>query len=230
MGLKKYGSDLIGLVYPKSCYGCETRLLSNEEVLCLNCEVDLIPKKADICIKEESIASRFWGRIKVDHIYNLMTYKKGNRAQKLIYSFKYNGCEKIGLYLGQKAGDLLKYSIDVDLVVPLPLHRNKYRLRGFNQCEVFAKSFSNHCNLDFSNEDLMRVRNSETQTSKTRFNRWKNVSEIFSVSNDQAFKDKKILLVDDILTTGATIEAAGIKILSAGAKSLSILTIATAEN
>ncbi len=148
-----------------------------------------------------------------------------------LHKLKYKGAHELGQHLGQRYGSLLSdhhYAGEFDLVVPVPLHPYKLRRRGYNQAESFARGLAEALQLPHNGKALYRTMDTATQTRKNRLDRWENVEQVFQVPKPEAVKDKRILLVDDVMTTGATLEACAVVLLAAGAKEVSVATIAAA--
>lgn len=159
-----------------------------------------------------------------------MPYQKGNGAQALIGNFKYKHFTQIGKHIGKTLGkELTKINESFDAVVPIPLHKKKLNSRGFNQSELLGSPLAKELNIPLFSHSLIRNTNSKTQTRKSRIDRWQNVHQIFEVNHSYALKGKHILLVDDILTTGATLEAAAKQLLQSGVRKISIAVAAVAE-
>jgi ComF family protein len=157
------------------------------------------------------------------------TLQKAGRIQHLMHNFKYKGVQKIGNLLGDIAGEqLLKSPVfkTVDMVIPVPLHKSRLRKRGYNQSMCFAEGLSEKMGIPVEENNLVRVRATETQTHRSRFSRFENMQEVFTLTN---LRNKHVLLVDDVVTTGSTLEACGIELLKAEGLKLSIATIACAE-
>jgi ComF family protein len=180
---------------------------------------------------ENPVEKLFWGRIKVENATAFLFYDKQSKYGHLLHEFKYKGYREIGIYLGELLGSRLNNSSfnDIDLIVPVPLHFSKLRSRGFNQSEVFGQGLSKSLNKPVLGKALKRNVFTSTQTRKGRFDRWKNVEGIFQVSDPDLLKHKHILLIDDVVTTGATLEAAGSAILNIEGTKLSIATLAYAH-
>jgi len=156
------------------------------------------------------VSKVFWGRINIEYATALYYYKKGNSIQKLIHQLKYHGQKDIGIFLGNILGSELKEINEyknIDAIVPIPLHRKKLKKRGFNQAEIFAKGLSESMDKELDLDSVYRAKASSTQTRKSRYNRWENVSDIFKIRSNHSLSGKHILLVDDVITTGSTMEA-----------------------
>lgn len=181
--------------------------------------------------RENPVEKLFWGRIKVDNAAAFLFYDKQSKYGHLLHEFKYKGYREIGVYLGELFGERLKTTAfnQIDLIVPIPLHFSKLRSRGFNQSEIFGQGLSKSLNKPVLDKALKRNVFTSTQTRKGRFDRWKNVEGIFQVSDPNSLKNKHILLIDDVVTTGATLEAAGTEILNIEGTRLSIAALAFAH-
>lgn len=180
---------------------------------------------------ENTVEKLFWGRIKIENATAFLFYDKQSKYGHLLHAFKYKGYKEIGLFLGELLGSrLLSTSFnEIDLIVPIPLHLGKLHSRGFNQSEVFGQGIARVLNKPVVDGALKRKIFTSTQTRKGRFDRWKNVEGIFEVVNPDLLKNKHILLIDDVVTTGATLEAAGNEILKVEGTKLSIATLAYAH-
>lgn len=225
-------TNLLSLFYPKICIGCKKILQENEDYLCLECLLHL-PETNYHLLHENPLEKIFWGRVKVEKVFCFLFYRKGNYVQSLLHELKYKGNKEIGAYLSAIYGNKLKESHsleDIDLILPIPLHPKKLKLRGYNQSEWIAKGLSKTTGLPYSTQYLTRETFTETQTQKSRFNRWENVKNVFKIQNEEDLTGKHILICDDVLTTGATMEAAIHKVLSVPNSKVSVLTLATAQD
>ena len=202
-------NDFFNIIFPKLCASCNNSLLKNENTICTKCIFDL-PKTNYHLDKSNPINKVFWGRVNIEMASAYYHFSKGGRVQKLLHELKYKGNQKAGEVIGGLyAYDLRKSKLynTLDFIVPIPLHPNKLKKRGFNQSESFAIGLSKGLNVPINNTDLYRKIDSKTQTKKTRYKRWENVGNIFGIIDDSMLENKTILLVDDVVTTGATIEA-----------------------
>lgn len=225
----KWISDLIELIFPRHCIVCGEVLSKNEEDLCLNCLIalPLIEKE-----QNEELEKTFRGIIQVEKAASYLHYHKGSPYNRLLHLLKYKNRPDVGVRLAIMAGNELKekdFFKDVDLIIPLPLSKKKQRMRGYNQCDYIAQGLSQVSGIPVDTSCITRTRANETQTHKTREERWKNVEGIFAVDNPQKLAGKHILLVDDVLTTGATIASCASAIIKCGGK-VSIFTIAHSDN
>ena len=229
--LTRYINDFLELFYPELCISCGNRLITQEKWLCLNCEHD-IPFTNFHKNPENKVAQLFWGRVKIENATAYFGYKKGSNYQNLIHFIKYKGMKELGFKTGRKFGLVLKNAngfSDIDIVIPVPLHPKKQKKRGFNQSDWIAKGISETMNKPLSIGNLYRKFHTSTQTRKNRFERWQNVENIFGINKPEDFAGKHILLVDDVITTGSTLEASAIQILKIPQTKVSIATLAFAD-
>lgn len=224
-------NHLTALLYPNLCLACSENLPTRHEIICLSCQLHL-PKTNFHLQKENPFMDRFWGKIALESGASLYHFVKGGRVQELLHQLKYEGKRKIGLQLGEWYGrQLLESPLfnTVDFIVPVPLHPRKERLRGYNQSDLFAQGLSETMQKPWLKDGLLRNTFTESQTQKSRAERVENVKTVFEVGNAKKIAGKHILLVDDVMTTGATLEVCGSKILDVSGTKLSMVTIAMAE-
>lgn len=228
--MKRFFEDFAGLLYPPLCITCNRRLVTQEKFICLHCLYDL-PRTHFHSDEENKIAQLFWGRVHVDHATSWLFFRKGSHYQTLIHYLKYKGLKEIGEEMGKLFGDELRNTPfqESDVVVPVPLHPRKLRQRGYNQSEWIARGIASSLNKSLMVNNLTRDVFTNTQTRKNRFERWQNVEGIFNVRDPSAVVQKHILVVDDVITTGSTLEAAVDVLLHAGAGKVSVATLACAE-
>lgn len=230
--LKNSFSDFFDLFYPNICLGCSRKLLRGEDVICFRCESEL-PQTRHWLQADNSLMKRFWGRVVLQEAASLYEFRDGNEVQHLLHQLKYRGRQEVGEYLGKALGNKINESNspikNVDLIVPVPLHWKKLKTRGYNQCDSFAKGLSIALNVPWTSTVLERTHENISQTKKKRYDRWGNVADIFSVVDETQLKGKHILLVDDVVTTGATSEACLQTILKAEDTRASFVAIASAK-
>lgn len=222
-------NDFLSLVFPKVCYACGKSLFKTEECICTHCLYHL-PQTQFHLYPDNPVIKLFWGRVDIHAASSMYLFTKGSKVQHLIHHLKYRGRKEIGTSLGKYYGRELKKSplfSTAELVVPVPLHRKKLKKRGYNQSELFARGIADSMKAASPANALVRTKASETQTRKSRFTRWKNVEEVFRVTEPEILKGKHILLVDDVVTTGSTLEACAAKILEIPGTQVSVATIAT---
>ncbi|MGB0897099.1 MAG: ComF family protein [Flavobacteriaceae bacterium] len=201
--------QLLNLFFPNVCVGCKNVLATQEQVLCVHCLHDL--PVTNLHVNDSKLIKKvFYGVVNFQHATALFYYPKKGPVRQMIHHLKYKNQKHISAYLGKWLGTELtsnNHYNTIDVVIPVPLHRKRMRQRGYNQVEGFAKELAQSLNADYSDNILLRNKNTSTQTLKNRLTRWRNVQTIFEVSDTQSLQDKHILLVDDVITTGATIKA-----------------------
>jgi ComF family protein len=224
-------NDLLELFYPSLCITCGERLISQEKFICMKCWIDL-PVTRFHRDPENRVARLFWGRIRIEQATSYFLFRKGSRYQKLIHAIKYQGLKELGYESGRRFGESLRESehfASVDLIVPVPLHPRREKKRGFNQSEWIARGIGERLQKPVVCGQLIRTLNTGTQTRKGRFGRWQNVQGVFRLENEANFKNRHILLVDDVVTTGSTLEACAGEILKIPGTRVSISTLAYAD-
>lgn len=220
--------DFLSLLFPRLCCGCGTHLLRNENLICTECYV-IIPRTGYHLVKDNPVESLFWGRCNIERAAAFSYYTRGSRIRKIIHKLKYNGIRDAGNELGRiyaaslRSSDFLN---DIDLIIPVPLHPDKERKRGFNQALCIAGGISEITGLPLLTDALVRIRASGTQTRRSRFERWTNVDGIFGVSAEHDLRGKHILIIDDVITTGSTIESCASELLKIEGVKVSVAAIA----
>lgn len=223
--------NVIEFFFPTLCVTCENRLVTQEKFLCIDCWHDL-PVTNFHLNNENKVAQLFWGRVKIENATAFFAYNKGSNYQNLIHFIKYKGMKELGFETGKRFGiSLLESSVfcAVDVVVPVPLHPKKQKLRGYNQSEWVARGISEAMNKPVLSNNLIRNLHTSTQTRKNRYERWENVEDIFEVTQPDEFEGKHVLLIDDVVTTGSTLESCAYQILQIENVKVSIATLAFAD-
>lgn len=223
-------SLLTDLFFPKACFSCAMPLKENECYVCTICRHQL-PVTNFHHNDDKTVASVFYGRSKIENATALLRFEKKGITQKLIHQLKYKGQEDVGVFLGEWLGEELatipNYK-DVDVVLPVPLHKKKLRQRGYNQVEKFGRKIAEALKIKYANDVLLKESNTSSQVTKKRLARWHNTNTPFKISNKEEIANKHILLVDDIITTGATLEACIQELNTAPNVKISIATMAIA--
>jgi len=228
---KELAGDLFSLFFPNLCLGCGQPLIKGEETICSICYFHF-PKTYFHNDPDNPLNTVFWGRVRLEAVAAYLFFHKGSMVQHLLHQLKYKGRQEIGFRIGIWYGKELKEADifrETDLVVPVPLHPGKYRKRGYNQSQLFAEGLVASMKAELETRCLYRRVDSNTQTRKSRFDRWENVENIFAVNHPQRLEGHHILLVDDVLTTGATLEACAIALLEIPGVKVSVATIAYAS-
>ncbi|MCG8341030.1 MAG: ComF family protein [Cytophagales bacterium] len=223
-------NDFISLFFPPCCLLCKTPLIRSEKLICTTCFWELPLANAHL-EEDNPVAEKFYGKVALKHAMAFYKFRKGSKIQLLLYQLKYKNKPQIGEIVGRKYGSILrdeKWHKAFDLIIPVPLAITKLRQRGYNQSAFFAKGLSEALAIPWSDRCLKRVKETLSQTRKDRLARWKNVATVFSVENAMIIRGKRILLVDDVVTTGATLEACALTLLAAKSKEVSVATIAVA--
>jgi len=205
--------------------------MANENVICTPCRYSL-PVTNFHLQPDNSVARQFWGKVNLQAAYALYYFTKGGKVQNLVHNLKYKGMQQVGYITGNIAAEkLIRNEIfySVDVIIPVPLHKKRLKQRGYNQSTCFAEGLAQKLNAVVDDKSLVRTQATETQTKKGRFTRFENMQEVFAVINPEKLVNKHVLLVDDIVTTGSTLEACAIELLKIEGLKLSIATIAYAE-
>jgi ComF family protein len=228
---KRYLNLLLDFVYPRVCVSCEKNLLGPESHLCIEC-LFTIPKTNSHLLPIELLERKFWGKLNVKQVYSFLKFSKKGKVQNILHTLKYKNKPELAEYIGKMYANDLK-SVDfadkIDLIVGIPLHRDKQKLRGYNQADEFAKGLSEVLKTPYDTECMARQTFTISQTKTgSRFKRFKNIEGVFVIEKPEVVKGKRIALVDDVLTTGSTLEEAGNALLGAGCTELYIITIASA--
>ena len=221
-------NDLLSLLFPRICQGCGCQLKRQEEVLCLMCRAKL-PRTGFSKHEDNPVAEVFWGRANLISATSFLFFNKGGSVQHLIHLLKYKNKKETGVYLGQLFGYELKESPlfnNIDVIIPVPLHPRKEKMRGYNQSYCIASGMGLSMEKPVEKDNLVRVVHTTSQTKKSRYDRWVNVKDIFQVRDPEAVRNKHILLVDDVLTTGATLEASATVLLAVDDVKVSVATLA----
>jgi ComF family protein len=222
--------DFLCLFFPRICAACGSNLLKNEEMICLSCEYHLPHTNFHLSL-DNPVNGLFWGKVTLTSATAYLYFNKGSKVQHLIHQLKYKGRKDIGIWLGKQYGNELKissYFNAVQLIIPIPLHDKRLKQRGYNQSEQFAIGLGTSMSIPVISDALYRKKETATQTKKSRFSRWQNVADVFDVRNSAGLEMKHILLVDDVITTGATLESCIRTLSSIKGIRISVATIAVA--
>jgi ComF family protein len=224
-------TDFFRIFYPELCVNCDNLLTQNEQLLCTFCRHDL-PLTNFTNYTNNTLTKIFYGRVEIKKANSLLCFRKDGITKKIIHELKYKGNEEIGIFVGNWLGEILKENnefSDIDAIVPVPLHPKKQKQRGYNQVTKFGERISFHLSKPFLENLLLRTSTSKTQTFKARFERFKNIDTKFQLKDTSTLKNKHVLLIDDVITTGATLESCAKELQKTGGIKVSILTMAYTE-
>lgn len=224
-------NSFIALFFPKTCIICDGALHSDEDRLCIKCHIDL-PRTGFHTKESNPVEKLLWGRMPVEKASSFFSYERGSDFRHILYRLKYEGDKDLCRIMGRQIAVEMAESAffeDIDALIPIPLHRKKKRQRGYNQSELIAHGISEITAIPVDAASITRSKYTETQTRKSVFQRFENVDTIFSVSRPGDLAGKHILLVDDVLTTGATIISAGEVLRQIPGIRLSVLTLSMAR-
>ena len=231
--LSRSFEDLLSLIYPHICAACNHLDAIPGEVLCLDCSADLIGTNHHLC-PENEFTDKFWGRVDLEYGLAAYPFTKKGKMQRLLHQLKYKGRKDIGRILGYNYGlELSEYGIlkDLDYIVPVPLHPNKMRERGYNQAACIAEGVSQALEIPVVTKYLVRKEHKSSQTIKSRIQRFESIFDSYQVQEGWQLSDSHVLLVDDVITTGATLEACALRIKEqAPGCRISMLTLAIARH
>jgi ComF family protein len=224
--------SFLDLFFPNPCLGCGKNLGAISDPICLSCEFTL-PKNPYHQQLNNPIGEKFHGFVPIDFVYAFLNFDKKTITQKLLHALKYHNAPQLGFYLGRMAGYHLKEILPQNedfCLVPVPLHYKKFKKRGYNQSEKIAEGMSEVLEIPVISDGFIRTKPTQTQTKKKRFDRFENVSGLFAVTKPELLNDKHIILVDDVLTTGATLAACAETLLTSLNVKLSVAVLAATEN
>lgn len=227
---KTYFSDIYELFYPKICGACNGMLLKGEQHLCFIC-LNNLPFTKFENIKENPAQKIFEGRIPIEFATSYLYFSKSELTQNILHNIKYGHRKQLATYVGKQLGESIAQIHEAhqfDIVIPVPLHPKKTNLRGYNQSELIAEGIANVLNVPINTKIIRRIHNTSTQTQKSKSERWENIKDAFELIDEKAIYNKHILLVDDVLTSGATLEACATSLKINENIKISIATLAIA--
>ena len=228
--IRSWFEDLVSLCFPDLCVCCNNNLYRGETLICMKC-LHRLPKNDMHYEKGNILEKKFWGKADVERVTSFLRYIKKSDVQRLINKLKYKGEKEIGVFLGKyAAAELVDNDVfgSVDVIVPVPLHKSKYRKRGYNQSRCIADGMAEIMGIPVDEGNLYRAVENPTQTRKSTYERWENTKGIFELTDGSLFDGKHILLVDDVLTTGSTLIACVEAIREKSNAKISVFTLASA--
>jgi ComF family protein len=223
---------IIDLFFPKVCAGCRSVLMSNETVLCTSCRHEMPLTQYHLDPKNEAV-KKFYGKVEIEYVSAFLYFNKKGIVQELIHNLKYKGLEEIGTVLGNwYVEDLKELNLETpfDVIIPVPLHKRKFRERGYNQVTTFGKALAFGLKIEYNDSILYRKKYSKTQSKKNLLGRSENIENIFDVMSTEENQNKHFLIIDDVLTTGATLEACSRALLKIPGTKISIVCMAMANS
>jgi ComF family protein len=226
--IKSYANTLLQLFFPHNCLGCGSAVLNDEDLLCIQC-ISGLPETNFFQAQNNPVEKTFFGRLNIEAAGAAYYFTKDSLIQQLMIELKYKNNKAAGLFLGKMMGCMLLKTErfnDVDILIPLPLNQKKERKRGYNQAKIICDGIASVIQKPAIDTAVIRTHFTNTQTNQNRINRWQNMENVFDINNQQSIAGKHILLVDDVVTTGATLEACGKSILQTGNVKLSVATAA----
>lgn len=223
-------TSLLDILYPKLCITCEAQLQVTENQICTSCLMDL-PYTDTHKVGLMALENKFIGRVEITKIFSFVRFSKKSGVQKLLHALKYKENEKIGFDIGVYYGKLIEKEIEeyhLDYLLPVPMHPKKLRKRGYNQAEIFANGLTKSLQIETITNILVKTRETVSQTKENKQERFENIKGSFEIKDERAIAGKNIGIVDDVLTTGATLEEIAQMLKKAGVAKVFIITIATA--
>ena len=232
MKLRDWLDSILNLFYPRVCAACGEILLKNEETVCLKCRHTL-PFTGYELHADNPLAQTFYGRVKFHAVMACFFFAKTGKVQHLIHQLKYKGNKEAGAFLGQQIGETIKNTIlfqGIEYLIPVPLHPRREKQRGYNQSLMIARGINEVTGIPIGDKYLIRAIYTDTQTKKSADERHKNVRDIFEVRFAEELEGKHVLLIDDVLTTGATLESCAHQLEGISGITISVATVACAGN
>jgi len=229
--MKNFFNSFTQLLFPNLCICCKGYLSNQERFICDMCNYNL-PIYEFNSLKDNDLRKKFWGTLPIQECLAYLSFKQNNEVQKVMHELKYNGNKEIGFAMGLTLGRLIlsfDKLDDIDFIIPIPLHKKREDQRGFNQAEVIANGVSNIIKAPVLNNVVGRVINNKSQTNRNRLDRSINTEDIFKVMNLKPLEGKHILLLDDVITTGATMISCGNSLLRVKDLKLSVAGLAVAN-
>lgn len=226
--VKAWYDALVHVFYPSLCFGCNNELIQGNQFICLHCQTELGPTQFE-CIRDNPVEKLFWGRAEIKFAASAFYYLDKTPLQQIIHQIKYRQEKELGIHMGEVMGikgSGLLTEFETDLCIPMPLHPRKEYKRGYNQASLLCEGIFKQTGIPFNEKVLVRNENTRTQTKKSRTERWENVANVFDIIDSSIIKNKHVVLVDDVITTGASTEACSHTLLQHGAKTVGIYSLA----
>jgi ComF family protein len=228
--MKSLLTDLITILFPNLCLGCGKILNQSDQLLCTKCRIELPETNDYIAPERNESHNKFAGKVPIRYAVSYARFTKGGVMQRVVHRIKYSGQKEAAVAIGRWYGAVLRtkspISQEIDMLVGVPLHKQRLNQRGYNQADQIANGLSEAMEIPARADVLVRTYFQSSQTKKNRIERWANVESVFTVRDAEAIEGKHIAVVDDVLTTGATIEACATELLRAGCRQVSVITLA----
>lgn len=219
-------NDFISLIFPTTCVNCNRPLIKAEKHLCTSCKIDL-PTTDDHKSRKNELFHKFVFSSQIKSAQAFLYFHHAGIAQKLLHQLKYNGKKEIGESLGSWFADSLT-GLEVDFIIPIPLHPNRKRKRGYNQSSYIAKGIGNQLGIEVREDIISRARQTTTQTKKSKVQRWQDLENVYSDASE-VVRNRKVLVVDDVITTGATIGMLCERLSAQGVQEIHIAAVARGQ-
>lgn len=223
--------NFVHLFYPESCFACSSILLEEEDYVCLSCQLQLPQTNSHLFNGEHPVHQLFWGRVELKEVFANYYFTNGSKVQALMHEMKYRNQPQLAFFLGKQYASNIKdhlLNCNIDAIIPVPIHPKKKRIRGYNQSLKIAEGVKEVLGVPIIEDVLVRGKKGKSQTTKQRFDRWKGLKDTFVM--DVQFEVETVLLVDDVITTGGTIEKCASLLKENGVKSVVVLSLAFADN
>jgi ComF family protein len=228
MVIKAWYEALVHVFYPSLCYGCNNELVQGDQYICLQCQTEMGRTYFE-SIRDNPVEKLFWGRADIQCAASTFYYIDKTPLQQIVHHIKYRQEKELGIHMGEIMGihgSGLFTECKTDLCIPMPLHPKKEYKRGYNQASLLCEGIFKQTGIPYNEKALVRNENTRTQTKKSRIERWKNVASVFDVIEPLVINDKHVVVVDDVITTGASTEACVNTLLQHGAKTVGIYSLA----
>jgi ComF family protein len=228
MVIKAWYEALVHVFYPSLCYGCNNELIQGDQYICLQCQTEMGRTYFE-SIRDNPVEKLFWGRADIQCAASTFYYIDKTPLQQIVHHIKYRQEKELGIHMGEIMGihgSGLFTECKTDLCIPMPLHPKKEYKRGYNQASLLCEGIFKQTGIPYNEKALVRNENTRTQTKKSRIERWKNVASVFDVIEPLVINDKHVVVVDDVITTGASTEACVNTLLQHGAKTVGIYSLA----
>lgn len=232
MKANKYLESLLHMIFPMHCYGCGSEAVNLQQPICFNC-IAALPLTQFSVVENNLVEKIFTGRINIVAATSMYFFNKSSVLQTLMHQLKYDNKPEIGIELGKLLGQSIAETDrfkNVDYLTPVPLSKKRQHTRGYNQALEICKGISEVTQIAIADSITYRIKDNETQTKKTRQERWENMQDVFAVKNSELLQNKNVMLVDDVVTTGATLETCAAALQKSAAVSTYVATIAIAAN